>query len=115
MKTVTGIVQKGARRGKALGYPTANIVLPDGVESGIYAARVYLKKDEAPYMAAVFADEKRNILEAHVLDFSDDLYGVEIHIELHKKIRENKVFTNDDVLRAAIADDIAKVREYFTN
>ena len=113
VETFFGVVQKGAQRGKALGYPTANIPLPDGVEPGIYAARVYLA-DEASYLAAVFADQKRKVLEAHLLDFSDDLYGVGIKIELFSKIRDSKEFSSDAELRAAIADDIAKVREYFT-
>lgn len=113
MKSITGIVQKGARRGAALGYPTANIPLTDDAVSGIYAARVYLKKDEAPYMAAAFADPRRKILEAHLLGFSDELYGVEVTIELHKKLRESREFDDDTKLRKVIAQDVAAVREYF--
>lgn len=83
--------------------------------SGIYAARAYVKEGEAPYMAAVFADPTRKILEAHLLDFSNDLYGKTVTIELHKKIREGNMFPDDASLRAAIGKDIAKVREYFKN
>jgi len=111
----SGVVQKGVRRGAALGFPTANIALPDGVPSGIYAARAYLKKDEAPYMTAVFVDEKRKLLEAYILDFSNDLYGQTITIELHQKIRDRKDFKSENELRAAIADDIDEVRTYFSN
>ena len=113
-QTYSGIVQKGTQRGIALGFPTANIPLPDGT-SGIYAARVRLREDEAPYMAAVYADQKRKLLEAHILDFSNDLYRQEITIELHEKIREDQRFEDEKSLRAAIADDIAKVRKYFKN
>ncbi len=111
---ISGVVQKGAQRGKALGYPTANIPLNDANIAGIYAARVYMK-DESPYIAAVFADPVRGVLEAHVLDFNDDLYGIEIEVELHIKLRDNAEFSDDAALRAAIATDIAKVREYFKN
>lgn len=112
MLILKGVVEKGPRIGTALGFPTANIPLADTSVSGIYAARVYVQ-DEAPYMAAVYADQKRKLLEAHILDFSDELYGQEIKIELHKKIREDKVFSDDAALRAAIANDIVEIRKYF--
>jgi FAD synthase len=112
MKTYTGIVQRGKKRGHELGYPTINIPLADKETSGVYAARVFLK-DEAPYIAAVFADSERGVLEAHLLDFSDDLYGLEVKIELHKKLRESGTFENDDGLKQAIAEDVKAVREYF--
>ena len=55
------------------------------------------------------------MLEAHVLDFLDELYEKEVTIELCKKIRNDMQFSDDAALRAAIADDIAKVRMYFTD
>ena len=110
-----GVVQKGTKRGAVLGFPTANIPLDDPEPSGIYAARVTVKEGEAPYMAAVFADQKRKLLEAHILDFSDDLYGEHITIELHKKVRDTEMFENDEKLRAMITEDIKKTREYFKN
>ena len=111
--TYTGIVQKGIKRGQALGFPTANISLDDHAVSGIYAARVALEGKEDS--AAAFVDHERKVLEAHVLDFSGDLYGKEITIELLQKIRDNKKFENDNALRAAIADDVARIRAYFQN
>jgi len=80
--------------------------------SGIYVALVTV--EGKTYQAAAFADHERSILEAHILDFSDDLYGKGITIELLEKIRDNKRFENDDDLRAAIADDIKRVRESFS-
>ncbi len=112
-KQYCGVVQRGERRGTVLGFPTANIAYLDDFISGIYAARVRLKKDEASYMAAVYADQKRKLLEAHLLDFNDELYGCEIDIVLLKKIRDAAVFGDDIALRAVIKDDIARVREYF--
>jgi len=120
---LSGVVQKGVKRGSKLGYPTANIPLADDTVSGVYAAHVYIKNEalgrsptgEAPYMAAAFADSKRGLLEVHLLDFEDDLYGLEIEVELCKKLRDNADFDDDTVLRAAIAVDIANVREYFKN
>ena len=106
-----GFVQKGAGRGRSLGFPTANIVIKDTVPGGIYAARVTL--DNKAYDAAVYIDTKRKILEANLLDFSDDLYGKEIEVELLKKIREDEEFHSDEDLHKAITEDIQRVRRYF--
>ena len=112
-KRYRGIVKKGEGRGRSLGYPTVNIPLTDDSISGIYAARIKVKDDEAPYIAAAFADPARGLLEAFILDFNDDLYGCEIEIELLHKIRDAKKFDDDAALRAAIADDIKNIRAYF--
>lgn len=111
--TYRGIVVRGEGKGAALGFPTANIALDDDSVSGIYAARVRVATNEEPYMAAVYADQKRKLLEAHILDFSDALYGMEIEITLLKKIRDGMQFKHDAALRAAIAEDNAKIRAYF--
>lgn len=114
MPTFTGVVQKGSKRAAALGYPTINIPLHNDSIEGVYAARVYIK-DDSPYIGAAFADQSRKILEVHILDFSNDLYGMEVRIVLHEKIRETAVYRNDTDLKAAIQDDIAKVRKCFKN
>lgn len=111
MHSYTGIVEHGTKRAAKLGFPTINIPLEDTEVSGIYAARVKVEGKE--YLAAMFADPKRKLLEAYILDFSGELYGKEIDIELHEKVRESQQFSDDATLRTAIADDIAKVRAYF--
>ena len=107
----TGIVQRGERRGSALGFPTMNISFNDLEISGIYAARVIV--GSVTYDAVVYADQKRKLLEAHLLDFSGDLYGQFITIELLHKIRDDKRFESDGVLQCAIADDVGAIRKYF--
>lgn len=84
-----------------------------GEDSGIFAAKVFV--DGKEYSAAAYADPSRKILEAHLLDFSGDLYGKEIEIELFEKIRDAEPFSDETSLQAAIAADVAKIREYFTN
>ncbi len=113
MAIFTGIVQKGGKRAAALGYPTINIPLTDRDVSGIYAARVKVGEEE--YEAAAYADQKKKVLEAHLLDFSKDLYGWSVKIQLVKKIREYKKFTSEKEQRKAIDGDIASVRAYFMN
>ncbi|MEK7156292.1 MAG: riboflavin kinase [Patescibacteria group bacterium] len=111
MSMYTGIVETGSKRAAALGYPTINIPLTDTDVSGIYAALVKVGEEE--YEAVAFADQRRKLLEAHILDFSKDLYGWNVKIHLLKKVRENKKFTDDTDLKEAIMEDVAAVRAYF--
>jgi riboflavin kinase/FMN adenylyltransferase len=107
-----GIVQKGERRGTALGFPTANIPLEDASLNGIYIAQAKLRGRE--HNSAVFIDSKRKILEAHFLDFPpEDLYGEQVEVELLKKLREHESFTDDDSLKRQIRQDIQDVVAYF--
>ncbi len=94
-----------------MGFPTVNIPLTDSSVSGIYAALVRAGVEEL--RAAVYADQRRKILEAHILDSTVDLYGKAIEIELIDKIREDIPFATEEELKRAIADDVAKVQEYF--
>ncbi len=110
MNTYKGVVEKGTKRAAGLGFPTVNIPLT-GSDDGIYAARVMVGKQN--FIAAAFADQKRKVLEAHLLDFADDLYGKEVTIKLEKKIRESQVFDTDTALHTAIASDVYFVRKYF--
>ncbi|MDO8576292.1 MAG: riboflavin kinase [bacterium] len=111
MDMYIGIVEAGSKRAAALGYPTINIALTDESPSGVYAALVKVGEEE--YEAVAFADQRRKLLEAHILDFSKDLYGWNVKIHLLKKVRENKKFTDDKSLHEAITGDVAAVRAYF--
>lgn len=111
MHIYTGIVQRGEGAGKVLGFPTINVPLEDDSLSGIYAAIVTIKGSD--YHAAAYADTRRKLLEAHILDFDDDAYGMEVTIALKEKIREDAQFKDEKALRAAIANDIEAVRAYF--
>src|SRR4051812_20322346 len=111
-----GVVQKGKRRAGELGFPTANIALTDAGVSGIYAALVTI--DGEKYHAAVYADQRRHMLEAHLEKYSlagpagGDLYGKVIEMELLKKIREDKKFDDDTALTLQIQKDVRDVRDY---
>lgn len=105
---IKGTVIRGNRRGTALGYPTANIPLESGTESGIYAAWATIAGKR--YGAAVFVDEARALLEAYLIDFSGDIYGEGMAVEVVKKIRDARVFSTEDALKKAIADDVRTIR-----
>ena len=106
--TCRGVVIRGDGYGRKLGYPTANIILEDPL-SGVFVGEVTY--NENIYLAALFATEKRPILEAHLLDFDGDLYDEEIEVRIGKKIRDSKEFANEEELKQAIAEDVQKVRD----
>lgn len=111
--TYEGIVEQGSKRASALGFPTINIPLSEKNLSGIYAAKVTSGINE--YLAAAYADPKRNILEAYLLDFDDDLYGKKVSITLYDKIRDSREFPDDESLKKQIAEDVEAVHAYFKN
>lgn len=88
-----------------------NISLEEAI-SGVYAATVRIGGKE--YIAAAFANTERCLLEAHLLNFNENLYGKDIAITLCKKIRETEKFETEETLKAAIAKDINSVKEYFS-
>jgi len=111
MDTYTGIVEAGSQRAAALGYPTINIPLAGTEVSGIYAALVKVGEEE--YEAVAFADQKRKLLEAHLFDFANDLYGWNVKITLLRKIRESKKFKDEKSLHEAIIADVRQARAHF--
>ena len=114
---VEGVVQPGDRRGRELGYPTANVALGDYQRPryGIYAVRVTLDDGtEHPGVASLGVrptfDPPQELLEAHLLDYDGDLYGRRIEVGLHAFIRDEKKFQEVDDLVAQMADDEAQAR-----
>ena len=112
MKSFSGLVIRGSQRAATLGYPTINLAIDHMNVDGIFAATVMIGGKQ--HMAAAFADPLRGLLEAYILDLREDLYGREAKISLHKKIRRNPHFENDEALKAAIASDVDEVRAYFS-
>jgi FAD synthase len=110
----TGTVQRGAGRGVSLGYPTVNISISESLLAGIYAG--YVVYNEKRYQAAIFygAAETFNAttpqLEAYMLDFSKNIYGETVSIELQQKIRDSKKFNSTQELTSAIEEDIKNIR-----
>ncbi len=107
----TGDVVKGNGAGARLGFPTANIPLNDASCSGIYAGTVEIEGKSFP--AAIYADQRRNLLESHLLDFSEDLYGKHIAVTLIEKLREDKSFNDIESLVRQIGEDVNAARSFF--
>jgi riboflavin kinase / FMN adenylyltransferase len=115
---VEGVVQGGDKRGRELGYPTANMVLGDYQRPryGIYAVRATLDDgSEHPGVASLGIrptfDPPQELLETHLLDFDGDLYGRKIEVALHAFIREERKFESVDALVAEMRKDEAVARK----
>lgn len=112
---IRGRVRHGHHQGSRLGFPTANVALPPGTPSlrGVYSIYVHLA-DGRKYRGVAnigtrptFSEDSRQWqAEAHLFDFSENLYGQHICIEPLKKIREEKRFSNVDTLIHQIQQDI---------
>jgi riboflavin kinase / FMN adenylyltransferase len=114
---VEGVVRSGDKRGRELGYPTANMVLGDYQRPryGIYAVRATLDDgSERPGVASLGIrptfDPPTELLETHLLDFRGDLYGRKIEVALHAFIRDERRFEKVDALVAEMRNDEAAAR-----
>lgn len=113
---VRGTVEKGAGRGKGLGFPTLNLALAEGqdVRHGIYAMRV--SHDGKSYGAAGYVGSRptfgqdKPVIEAYLLDFTGDLYGQEVEVEFIAFLRPDQTFTDGQSLAAQMAKDTEAAR-----
>ena len=117
---VRGVVEHGDHRGRTIGFPTANVAVPgdmmlpsDGVYHGWYE-----RADGSVWPAAInlgkrptFYDENGlRLLEAHLLDFDDDLYGQRARVRFGGWIRGEVKFPGIDALVEQLHRDVATVR-----
>ncbi|MBF0571315.1 MAG: bifunctional riboflavin kinase/FAD synthetase [Candidatus Omnitrophica bacterium] len=119
--SISGPVIRGSRRGRDLGYPTANVAYEADILplQGVYVVRVLLGKKSYLAIANIGTRpsfEKQNsnlLLEVHILDFSKDIYGLRLQVEFLKKIRNEKKFSNPQDLIQQIQKDEAFARKCF--
>jgi riboflavin kinase / FMN adenylyltransferase len=115
---VTGRVAHGARRGRDLGFPTANIVLPDDnrLRHGIYA--VTLTRADGTGLPGVASfgrrpqfDDGAPLLEVYAFDFSGDLYDERVIVTFHAWIRPEQIFPTVDDLVRRMGEDVAEAKQ----
>lgn len=120
---VRGVVGHGDKRARVLGYPTANVVVPDGIclpADGIYAAW-YLDADGAEHPAAIslgrrptfYDDQPYSLLEAHLLDVGDegiDLYDQPAKVRFVAHLRNELRFDSVDALIEQMGRDCDQAR-----
>ncbi len=115
---MSGKVVEGNHLGRRLGFPTANIN-PDRKQvalMGIYAARVYGLGDRILDGVAALGtrptvDGTKPLLEAHIFDFDEDIYGEHLHVEFVEKLRDEEKFADLDALIEQMHIDAAQARE----
>jgi len=115
---VTAQVRHGDKRGRTIGFPTANLALAGGIELafGIYAVRVVTADGRrfdgvANYGRRPTFDNGAALLEVHIFDFSGDIYGQELDVEFIAFLRPELKFDGIDALVAQIREDAREARE----
>lgn len=118
--TMIGRVVYGQQLGRTIGVPTANLQLRrvKSALSGVYAVEAKLGDRVIQGVANVgtrptIDDGLKAILEVHLLDFSETIYGKLLQVSFLKKLREEKKFPSFDVLKEAIYNDIAEAKQFF--
>ena len=119
--TIEGVVEHGRRLGRELGFPTANMAVPDFVTAadGVYYSRVEV--DGTRYDAMSNLGSNPSVggavrhLETHIFGFGGSLYGRTLRVELVRKIRDERRFATIGELRAQIARDKEYILELKDN
>ena len=119
--TVQGVVQHGAKVGRTIGYPTANLAMGAYLRPryGIYAARVRLSDGRIFNAAANLGirpsfDPPTELLETYLFDFHEPLYDQLIEVELHAFLRPEAKFDSLETLTAQMDKDCAQARAVLT-
>ncbi len=119
--SLRGRVIEGDKRGRELGFPTANVAI--GLDHalpayGIYVSRAYVR--ETAYEACTsigvrptFDADEKPMVEVFILDFDGDVYGEELRVDLLERLRGEERFESADELVAQMHKDIDQTRGYF--
>ena len=114
---IRGVVEHGAKLGRSIGYPTANLRLGNYLRPayGIYAVTGHLPGGKVVHGAANLGirpsfDPPIELLEPYFFDFSGDLYGQEIEVALHHYLRPEAKFDSLDELTAQMEQDCLQAR-----
>ncbi len=117
---IKGTVVKGRQMGRQIGFPTANILPKENLtlKHGVFISCIKISGQGKIYKAAtsvgpayVFGETKETV-ESYILDFSEDIYGEEVELELVQKIRDMQNFDSVDELIEQIKEDVERVKEY---
>ncbi|EKD75714.1 MAG: hypothetical protein ACD_44C00045G0001, partial [uncultured bacterium] len=120
--TLSGHVAHGKKRGRDLGFPTANIHLHRKKLplEGVYIVKVHgLDTQALPGVANIghrpsIDNIPKPLLEIHLLNYHQNLYGRSITVEFIKKLRDEKKFQSIEKLKQQIHHDIEETKRFFT-
>ncbi len=112
-------VQHGERRGRELGYPTANLNPAPGYCTpghGVYAGRAQIDHGETKIAAIsvgvrpMFESGLGELIEAYLLDFDEEIYGQQLRVEFFQRLRGEESFDSVDALKVQMAADVEATR-----
>ena len=117
---IEGRVERGAKLGRTLGFPTANVPLGEYIQpaTGVYAVRAGIDRgaDTVWYDGAANLGRRPTVdgtgilLEVHLFDYAGSLYGKHLRVALIERLRGEKKFDGLDALKAQIAADCERAR-----
>lgn len=120
---IEGVVEHGNKRGREIGYPTANVQLGETIHPsyGIYATMVQIEGEDIWRPAATnigirpMFEVKTGLVEAFIFDYQGDLYGKTIRVKPLRKIRDEMKFNSLDELIVQMDKDCAEIRQICAN
>ena len=123
--TVTGTIERGQQLGRTIGFPTANVALPNPLLAinGVYAVSASLLggNDLNANLTGVAnvglrptVDGQDKRLEVHLFDFDQEIYGQTLQVQFHQKIRDEHKFDSIELLKKQIAKDAEQALSYFS-
>ena len=115
-----GVVVSGDKRGRTLGFPTANVEVPSAMclpADGVYAGH-FTREDGAVHACAInlgrrptfFEHADHSLLEAHLLDFDGDLYGEHVRVTFEHFLRSERKFEGLEAIKTQLQLDVAAAR-----
>ena len=117
---LTGTVVKGKGLGKKLDYPTANIQIEEPYKlipkNGVYVVKSAIEGKTVFGMMNIgtnpTVDGKSQSIEVHFFDFSKDIYGVQIEIEILERLRDEQKFESLEALKSQLSKDLINSKQY---
>lgn len=121
---LSGLVIHGDKRGRTIGYPTANLRITDVRKiiplKGVYAVEVMIENDLKRYRGMMnigyrptFDGERKISIEVHILDFDRDIYGNRLTLDFIERIRDERAFSGIEELKKQLSSDKESTLDIF--
>lgn len=119
--TIYGKVIHGDKRGHQIGFPTANIESQNDIlpAKSVYITELEWSGRTLPSVTNIgvqpsFEESAHNlVVETHIFNFSENIYGEEVRLRFHKRLRDEKRFESIELLKQQITQDIKEAQKYF--
>ena len=119
---LSGVVVSGNGIGRTLGFPTANMQLYEPLkvipEQGVYAVKVQVEGGSYYGVCNIgfrptVCNDRALVIETHILDFNEEIYGLDIKCDFCTKLRNEQKFASREILKEQLSHDIAQTRQIF--